>query len=356
MKQKVWIKRGNQFYISDRFDLEVLEPAVYSVKHDQIMGFYLNQEKDKFDFKYKIYGLESQFINRVCKSFESDPKNLGVLFHGIKGTGKSVTAKLICNKLILPVICIENNSSEESNGQETFINSIPQDIIVFIDEYEKKYEYDNDNLLSIMDGSATSSYKRLFLLTTNSIHINSNMISRPSRIKYVKSYSSIDTQLIEEITDDLLIDKSKKDDVIEFCQTLDIVTVDILKSIIEESNLFNESPKDFYDFFNVKKSMYKYNIFEIMPDNKRKLLYEKCSSNIEELVYSSAAIGDNYDSVIYVNDSKKIGKIIGIINATTIKVLLENEEKDFSLKEKKSNKKNIEEINEIKTLTFQALK
>jgi hypothetical protein len=102
--------------------------------------------------------------------------------------------------------------------------------------------------------------------------------------------------------------------------------------------------------------MYKYNIFEIMPDNKRKLLYEKCSSNIEELVYSSAAIGDNYDSVIYVNDSKKIGKIIGIINATTIKVLLENEEKDFSLKEKKSNKKNIEEINEIKTLTFQALK
>jgi hypothetical protein len=49
----------------------------------------------------------------------------------------------------------------------------------------------------------------------------------------------------------------------------------------------NKTLKDFYDFFNVKKSMYRYNIFEIMPDNKRKLLYEKCSSNIEELVYNN---------------------------------------------------------------------
>jgi len=354
MKEKVWIKKGNEFYISDRFDLEVLEPSVYSVKNHPIMGYYLNKEKDNFDFKYKTYGLESHFIDRVCKSFNNDDKNLGVLFHGIKGTGKSVTAKLICNRLNLPVICIENNSSEDNN-QEIFINSIPQDIIIFIDEYEKKYDYDSDNLLSIMDGSATSSYKRLFLLTTNSININSNMISRPSRIKYVKSYSSIDVKLQEKIIDDLLENKKKKQDILDFCQTLEIVTVDILKSIIEETNLFNESPEEFYDIFNIKKSLYKYNIFEITSGDKRKILYEKCSTNLEELVYSSVVSDDDYDREVFVNDNK-IGKIVAVINSKTVKILFSNDKRSDFFKKDKESPKVKKDVEEIKLITFEGLK
>jgi hypothetical protein len=362
MKEKVWIQKGNEFYISDTYDVQKLEPAIYSVKYNQLLGYYLNKEKEKFDFKYKVYGLESNFINRVCKTFENQNKNLGVLFYGIKGTGKSVTAKLISNKLNLPVICIDDSASEENNDAETFINSIPQDIIIFIDEYEKKYEYHNDNLLSIMDGSATSSHKRLFLLTTNRIHINDNMMGRPGRLRYIKSYSSIEESLQREIIKDLLKDQSKTDELIEFCKTLSIITVDILKSIIDEMNLFNESPEDFYTIFNIKKSSFKYNLYELI-NGKKELLFSNCTSNIDELVYSFVLSNDRYDRDFYVNETR-IGQVIGSINSNTVKVLLDEEEEDsdpvpfqFIKKSKLKNKKRTPKTsNNYKIITFETVK
>lgn len=362
MKEKVWIQKGNEFYISDIYDVQKLEPAIYSVKNNPLLGYYLNKEKETFEFKYKVYGLESNFINRVEKSFENSRNNLGVLLYGIKGTGKSVTSKLICNKIKLPVICIDDSATDENSDLETFVNSIPQDIVVFIDEYEKKYEYHNDNLLSIMDGSATSLYKRLFILTTNSMNINSNMIGRPSRLRYIKSYSSIEESLQLEIINDLLSDKSKTEELINFCKTLDIITVDILKSLIEEINLFNESPEDFYDIFNIKKSILKFNIFELNND-KKQILFEKCSSNIGELVFSFSINNDDYDRTLYI-ENKKVGIVMGVININTIKVSFYKEDddndNDFNFKTKnkkiqiKSSKQN--EESEIKILTFEILK
>lgn len=356
MKEKVWIQKGNEFYISDIYDLKKLEPAIYSVKHNQLLGYYLNKEKEKFDFKYKVYGLEYNFINRVEKSFEKSKNNLGVLLYGIKGTGKSVTSKLICNKINLPVICIDDFASDENNDLENFVNSIPQDIIVFIDEYEKKYEYHNDNLLSIMDGSATSLYKRLFILTTNSMNINSNMIGRPSRLRYIKSYSSIEESLQLEIINDLLNDKSKTKELIDFCKTLDIITVDILKSLIEEINLFNQSPEEFYDVFNIKKSIIKFNIFEL-KNNKKEMFFEKCSSNINELIYSFSSDKDDYDKTLYI-ENKKIGIAIGVIDINTIKISINKEIDNPFIAENKTKRKSSKQKqeSEIKILTFEILK
>ena len=73
-----------------------------------------------------------------------------------------------------------------------------------------------------------------------------NLFSRPSRIRYMKKYSSLGSNEINEIIDDSLIHVDKKESIIEFCNQLNIITIDILKSIINEVNLFNESPQSNY--------------------------------------------------------------------------------------------------------------
>ena len=79
-----------------------------------MIGYYINKVADNFVFDYKLYGVSNSFIDYFIKTYNNTTGNLGILFNGIKGTGKTVTAKMLCNKLQLPVILIKNcNKVEE---------------------------------------------------------------------------------------------------------------------------------------------------------------------------------------------------------------------------------------------------
>ena len=321
-----WIVKGNEWWITDPPSSDKLNNSIYVIKHKELLGFYLLEKQEKFDFPYKIYDLENNFIDRIIKSYKSFDSNMGILLYGIKGTGKSVTAKTVCNRLHLPVILIEGDV-KDLVGVEEFINDIPQEFVLFIDEYEKKYGYNDDAMLSIMDGSSSSKYKRLFIFTTNSIYINDNLLSRPSRIRYIKKYGSLDLSVINEIIDDTLQIKDKKEDIIKFCNDLEIVTVDILKSIISEVNLFNESPQTFEDIFNINKSIKKYDIYEIDEVGNFELLFKDVSCNINEIMYSFFSVEYDRDKTLNINDTS-IGQIIKSINIDTIKVSIKIDEED----------------------------
>lgn len=245
---KVWYNIQGSYYLMDRRsepDMK-LENIVYELGVSQL-GYYLEPLSDKFHFPYKIYGLEEKLIKRTITSYKSSTHgNLGVLLNGLKGTGKTVTAKNICNELNQPVILI----SRYIEGGSAFVNTIPQNITVFVDEYEKVYE-ESKEFLTIMDGSMNSPYRRMFILTTNTLSIDQNFIDRPSRIRYLQTFDNLRPDVVEEIVDDLLVNKSLKDDCIKFIATLKIITVDIVKSILNEVNLFNESPFEFKDMFNI---------------------------------------------------------------------------------------------------------
>ena len=62
-------------------------------------------------------------------------------------------------------------------------------------------------MLSIMDGATNSEHRRVFLLTTNSLYINDNLLQRPGRIRYLKTFKDLTPEIIEEIVDDFLIYK-----------------------------------------------------------------------------------------------------------------------------------------------------
>lgn len=261
-EDKIWNQDGNIYRLRDNTVRSLkLANAVYSLGCD-MFGFFLEKEFDEFAFEHKLYGLETDFINRVLKTYKASKGNLGVLLNGVKGTGKTVTAKIICNKLNMPVILVPT----AINHCQFFLNGIPQDIVIFIDEFEKVFKKNDDSgadLLTIMDGALNSEFRRTFMLTTNNLYVNENLIQRPGRIRYLKPFGDLHQSVIEEIINDRLKYKKYKQDLLTFISGLEIITVDIVNAIIDEVNIHNESPNMFKDVFNVKKLAGKYNIYVI---------------------------------------------------------------------------------------------
>ena len=85
--------------------------------------------------------------------------------------------------------------------------SIDFDCIFFFDEYEKEFKNSSD-VLSFMDGTYNSIYRKVFLLTTNELNVDPNLLGRPSRIRYKKSFSNLSEEVTREILNDILEDKT----------------------------------------------------------------------------------------------------------------------------------------------------
>jgi len=267
---RVWVERDGLLFLRDsRTENRLLENKVYILEQDPIMGKYLRPLSEDFQFDYKIYGLEAKLINRVLKTYKASEGNLGVLLNGLKGTGKTVTSKILCNNLKQPVIIVDRHL----NDCHIYLNDIPQDITIFIDEYEKIFENDAD-MLTIMDGALNSIYRRVFILTTNKLHINENLLQRPGRIRYLKTFKDLTPAVIREILADILVHKQFTEEVVQFISSLEIITVDIVKAVTHEVNVHEEPPLAFSDVFNVRQITGKYDVYVVSPDKTKETLFK----------------------------------------------------------------------------------
>jgi len=275
---KIWHKTGNMYYpgeISDQFDK--IPPGIYRWGLDKFENPLLYHTAEAFTFNHKIYGMEKVFIERVRKTYKETTGNMGILLNGTKGTGKTITSKLIANDLGLPVILV----TEKNEKLIPFLNDLQQEVIIFIDEYEKYYSNYDNTLLTILDGVLTTEYRKFFLLTTNEIHINQYLLQRPGRLRYIKTFSDLTLETVNEVLDDLLKHKARKDQCIKFISELSIITIDLVKAVIEEVNIHNEDPALFKNIFNVTSSDDStYNLFKI-EDGKEKLFIEYAYFNIQ---------------------------------------------------------------------------
>lgn len=268
MGQQVFLKRGAVYSQTEgNFQVSpMLDDGIYQIQQNPLNGeLFLVRIADEFHFGFKLYGIDETLVKHVLDTYNKQPvkKNLGVLLNGAKGTGKTVTAKVMANKLGLPVILCENPYP----GLSRFLAGINHDCIFFFDEFEKNFRMtrgdDEDcageDLLSIMDGVYNADHCHIFLLTTNKLRVNDNLISRPSRIRYLKSFGDvIDRKILEEFVDDNLIYKEFKTEIMDFVDSLSMATIDIVKSIVEEVNIHHCSIETFKNFFNVKEATYRY--------------------------------------------------------------------------------------------------
>ena len=284
MGKQIQLQDGNIFSQGSATTVshpEGLPKGIYEVKLS-MTGFYLSKIAESFTFDYKLYGLNQKFIDYVLKTYENTTGNLGVLLDGIKGTGKTVTAKELCNRLQLPVILVQSMGDDTNSKLIKYLStSIDFDCIFFFDEYEKEFKNSSD-VLSFMDGTYNSIYRKVFLLTTNELNVDPNLLGRPSRIRYKKSFNNLSEEVTREILNDILEDKTAIEKVIELTHSMNIITIDLIKAIATEINIHGvESLPDIKETFNIEFSRFTYLYREIQvrhcdlkftPENLNNLL------------------------------------------------------------------------------------
>ena len=149
---------------------------------------------------------------------------------------KTIAAKLLCNEMDLPVIIVPGFIP----GMIEFISSLEFECIVLLDEAEKMFNESNPDasqaLLKIIDGAVNKS-RKLYILTTNTLSLNDNLLGRPGRIRYIKQFKNISAECIDAYLADNLMDTSKRKDILEVIDSLEVSTIDTLKAITDEVNI-----------------------------------------------------------------------------------------------------------------------
>ena len=259
MNNKVWMNTGNTYsQIDPDFEVTQALPAgIYNLELT-MFGWKLFKFADNFVFPYKLYNLENEFVDYVLKTYENTIGNLGILLNGTKGTGKTVTAKVLANRLNLPVIVLKSMGDRNQSMIE-YLSSLNCDCVLFMDEFEKNFKEEDSTVLQIMDGVYNSNHRKIFLLTTNNMSINENLVGRPSRIRYVKHFGNLSMDTVNEYLDDVLECEEAREEILEYIDSLTISTIDILKTIVNEVNIHGmEGLRRAKNYFNVQTNEYHY--------------------------------------------------------------------------------------------------
>lgn len=205
----------------------------------------------RFELPDKLHGFDKDFSDRVMKTYKTKSQNLGILLTGYKGTGKTILGKYICNELDLPVMCLPKRIDTESFNK--FLNSMNQDFILFIDEFDKKFGNDQNDLLDLMDGVFNIKQKILFILTTNTMDISEYLLNRPNRIHYIRQFDMLDICVVEDVITELLENKEDRVSLLKALTEFEYVTMDNLISVINEMNRFKVPASDALKYMNISK-------------------------------------------------------------------------------------------------------
>ena len=249
---------------------ETLPVGTYRLRQDARTNEYYLVKVEDFVIPHKLYG-NFKSVKRILNSFSVTNKNLAALFVGIKGAGKSIEAKKLCIDSGLPIIIID--AGYDDVELISFLSS-PElgSCVIFIDEYEKLYNNrsaDETIMLQILDGACNSHH--LFILTVNSMNsFNSNLINRPSRIFYRKTYDGLTEDVINEVLDAELINKNWKEEMLSVLGRFSDVTFDILMSLIREVNLYDESPTECAKLMNFSPESIYVEVVQIHEDGTRR--------------------------------------------------------------------------------------
>lgn len=239
------INFGDNTYRIFGDDLKVegkLPTGTYDVLFSEMSGYSLIKRAD-FETTTKVYGPHKDLVSQMLARYEQFNSNFGVILGGRKGTGKTMTARLLSEAFKakdIPTIII----SKATPGLPDFIQSIEQEVFILFDEFEKVFPKGNSDtkdlqsqFLPVFDG--LSNTKHFYMVTINDYNkLNDYFLGRTGRFYYNITFDAIGKDEITEILTDKL-DKSLKLDINRLSFILSIIDVnyDQLMSIIKELNL-----------------------------------------------------------------------------------------------------------------------
>lgn len=252
-----FIKQGNDISVLPRGLEYELEPGkVYDLKIREIWGrtitdFKLNGEMNMPPAIYQTKK-DKMFVERVLQNYlQADKNTTGVLLTGDKGTGKSVTAKIIASKANLPIVII--NPDTEENLLEEFFKEFDTPVCILLDEVDKNFH--TQKMLTFLDGMHKTA-KKLVIMTANEEDGLSNFIkNRCSRIRYYRHYDMHDDaqEYAELICEAKGIEN--KEEVVDFIvNKIKYPSIDNISSFIDEVIFTKDwglSLKEVLEFMNI---------------------------------------------------------------------------------------------------------
>lgn len=250
-----FVRSGNTFRPADEKMLDIHEtlPAGnYTIKMDQFENFYF-EEVDPFTLNYKVYGNTTRHSARIMQTFGDRPATTGVMLTGEKGSGKTLLAKALsmaCYEQGIPTIII--NTDWHGDKFNTLMQSIQQPCMILFDEFEKVYDRETQPaILTLLDGVFPS--KKLFVLTCNDKwRVDEHMRNRPGRIFYLLDFKGLDVDFITEYCQENLNDKGQIENVCRVSTMFSEFNFDMLKSLCEEMNRYNETAQEAIKMLNAK--------------------------------------------------------------------------------------------------------
>ena len=246
-----FIKEGNRIVPKPNgLDYDLVPKKVYNLMYNEFSGVSYFEEDGSLNLPSKVYSTadDDRFVKRVITYYNNTDKlSTGVMLSGIKGTGKTVLAKVIARDSGLPVIVVnENYPTRRIND---FFKKFSTPVCVIFDEVDKNWN--TEFLLGWLDGVQTNA-KKLVLFTCNDDNIVSTYLKdRCSRVRYLRKFAADEnTKFLKSIIADKGID-DKNDEIYTFItSSFNLLSMDNILSFLDEKMLFPE-----YDNFTIVKDM-----------------------------------------------------------------------------------------------------
>lgn len=233
-------------------DYNLVPNKVYTMKQDKFGdNVYLEEDKD-FEFPSTYYEEDPKFINKCITTFNNTEKlTTGVLLSGLKGSGKTLMAKKIAVESGLPIIVVDKDVS--AGCIELFFSRIFTPVCVIFDEIDKYWN--TRYLLGFLDGVKPTGKKLVVCTCNDEDEIDEYLNDRCSRIRYKKTFDSLNVSVIENVIYSIVGDKKKAKDAAAYIHdALTVVSYDNVIVFAEElKNYPDESFKDIVKDLNVEK-------------------------------------------------------------------------------------------------------
>ena len=196
----------------------------------------------------KIYSTnqDDKFVSKVLNSYTNiEEGTLGVMLAGLKGSGKTVLAKILASKSNLPIINIDSYIHPRALNN-TLRKLGDTEVCILFDEVDKNGEdYDDNYLLRILDGVDSTGKKMMIFTANDADEISDYMKDRCSRIRYWKEFEEMPASLITAILEDKLDNKDEAKSLTDFIQeNFSCVSFDNVLSFVNE---VNANPKDTFE-------------------------------------------------------------------------------------------------------------
>lgn len=249
-------------------DYDLINGKVYNLKWDRYNGMSYFEEDGLLSLPAKVYTTKSDevFIKRVNTYFQKTSKlSTGVMLSGIKGTGKTVMAKVIAKNSNLPIIVVDEDYP--TGRINDFFRKFETPVTIIFDEVDK--HWDTEDLLGWLDGVQTNAKKLVLFTCNNEDRVNDYLKDRCSRVRYIRHFEANDNaRFLREI----LRDKGIAEDNIENTYTFivnnfGLLSIDNILSFIDEKLLFPElSNEEIFNDMNISSKRGKKNIVEETSD------------------------------------------------------------------------------------------